>query len=150
MILLAHMLFGSAVASFIKMPVLAVVLAFLSHYLLDFIPHTEYDIKNIKEKNWHKIFPEILKIFFDFFGAILLILIFSSNQPIIYAGAIVSLIPDGFTLFGIIFPNKITLAHDNIHRKKIHFLKYKKISIFWRILSQTLITLISIVSLLIT
>ena len=76
MILLAHLIFGAAIASKIHNPFLAVVLAFLSHYFLDFMPHTEYDIKNIhliKGKQWRKIYPEILKVLLDFLSGILLI-----------------------------------------------------------------------------
>lgn len=150
MILLLHMLFGVAIASYMKNPILAVFLAFLSHYFLDFIPHTEYDIKNIKEKHWRKVFPEILKIFLDISSGILLIFIFSnpsarSGQAIIYIFAFTALIPDGLTFLNILFPNKFLNFHDNIHRKKMHFLKQIKISNFWRIFSQVAVVIFSII-----
>ncbi|MEK7562548.1 MAG: hypothetical protein AAB509_02630 [Patescibacteria group bacterium] len=144
MILLIHLILGAAIASHIKIPVLALILAFLSHYFLDFIPHVEYDIKNIKEKHWRKSLPEILKVILDFSLGILLIFVFSENQPIIYICALAAMAPDGLTFLSALFPNKILAFHNNIHRKRVHFLKDKKISSFWRILSQITMAVISI------
>jgi len=144
MILLVHMLFGAATASLVKNPIFAVVLAFLGHYSLDFIPHVEYDIKDIKEKRWHRAYPEIIKVFLDFLTGFLIIFTFSGNRSMIYICALTAVIPDGFTFLNIIFPNKILVLHDKIHRGKIHILKNKKISVFWRIISQVIIAVISI------
>lgn len=145
MILLAHLLLGAAIASKIKYAPLAIILALLSHYFLDLIPHIEYSIKNIKEKQWHKSAPDISRVFLDFLFGMLLVLIFSNNQPLIYICAIVALIPDSLTIISSIFPNKILSAHDKIHTEKIHFLKYKKIPTFWRIFSQVFVIIISII-----
>ncbi|MBI1866600.1 MAG: hypothetical protein HY005_03445 [Candidatus Staskawiczbacteria bacterium] len=148
MILTAHLLLGAAIASKIEYAPAALFMAFLSHYFLDILPHIEYSISNISEKQWQKSAPDILSVFLDFFFGILLILIFSNNQPIIYMGAFVALIPDSLTIISSVFPNKILSKHDQLHRGKIHFLKYKKISIFWRISSQILAIIISIILLL--
>ncbi|MDO8486638.1 MAG: hypothetical protein Q7S77_03020 [Candidatus Staskawiczbacteria bacterium] len=145
MILAAHLLLGAVVASKINNIPVAIIMALLSHYYLDLIPHIEYSIKNIKEKQWHKSTPDILKVFLDFLFGILIILIFSNNQPIIYICAFVALIPDSLTVISLIRPNKILSEHDKFHTEKIHFLKYKKISTFWRILSQILVIIISII-----
>ena len=159
MILSAHLLLGAAVASKIKYAPLAIILALLSHYFLDLIPHIEYSINNIAKKQWQKSAPDILKVLLDFFFGILLILTFSNNQPIIYIGALIALIPDSLTIISSIYPrsgnpssreflatlNKVLSKHDQFHTKKIHFLKYKKIPTFWRILSQLLVVIISII-----
>ena len=126
MILTPHLLLAAAIASKIKYPPLAIVLAFLSHYLLDLIPHVEYSIDNISEKRWQKSLPDILRVFLDFSLGMLLILIFSNNRPIVYTCALIALIPDSLTIINSIFPNKILKIHNNIHQRKIHFLKYKK------------------------
>lgn len=145
MILTPHLLLGAVIGSKIEYFPLAIILAFLSHYLLDLIPHTEYSINNISEKRWQKSLPDFLRVFLDFSLGLLLILVFSNNQPIIYISALVALIPDGLTIISSILPNKILSKHDQFHTKKIHFLKYKKISTSWRILSQILVIFISII-----
>lgn len=157
MILTAHLLFGAAIASKIQNPFLAAVFAFLGHYLLDLIPHVEYDIKSILNKRWKKSLPAILKVAVDFFSGILIIFIFSDNQPIIYICAFLSILPDGFTVLSLILAdpdnepaddyrisrNKILNAHNRFHRTKIHFLKNLNISKFWKISNQALIIIIS-------
>src|SRR3990167_9537643 len=125
MTLTPHLLLGAAIGSKIGNLPLAIVLAFLSHYLLDLIPHIEYPIDNISKKQWRKSLPDFLRVFLDFSFGVLLILIFSNNQPIIYVCALVALIPDSLTIISSIFPNRVLSAHDKIHTEKIHFLKYK-------------------------
>jgi len=143
MILLAHLLFGAAIGSSVKNIFLALILAFLAHYFLDLFPHIEYNIENIKEKQWRKALPAFVRVFIDFCLGILLIFIFSNNQPIIYVCAFLSILPDVFSFLYIIWPNKILEANYKFHTK-IHFLKEKKISTFWRIFSQVLAVIISI------
>lgn len=155
MILLAHILFGAAIGSLVKNIPLAIVLAFLSHYLLDLLPHIDYPIKNIEKKQWRKALPDILKLALDFCSGIFLILIFSKNQPIIYICALLAILPDGFTALNYLVPNKISKIHNKLHQK-IHFLRYNppshrasegqiKISIFWRVASQVAVVIISII-----
>jgi len=129
MILIAHMLAGAALASKINTVWLVVLLAFLSHYLLDFLPHIEYSNKKVKY------------IFLDFVSGLILIYIFSTNTPIIYICTFFDLIQDGFTLLDMLSNRKNFPIHDNFHRKKIHFLKNKKISVFWRLFFQISVTI---------
>jgi len=148
MILLVHMLLGAIIASKISAP-LCFVLAFLSHYFLDFFPHIEYPIENLKKNHWHKSMPDILRVSSDFCLGLLLISIFynsmaTSGELIILAGAFFAILPDGFTILNSALPNKILKIHDDFHRKKIHFLKDKKIPRFWRIVSQLAVIAISI------
>ncbi|MEK7061636.1 MAG: hypothetical protein AAB957_00025 [Patescibacteria group bacterium] len=149
MTLTPHLLLGAAVASKIEYLPAALLMAFLSHYFLDLIPHIEYSIDNITKKQWQKSMPDILRVLLDFSFGMLLILIFShpstNGQIVIYIGAFIALIPDSLTIISSIYPNKILLKHDQFHREKIHFLKHKKISTFWRILSQLLVIIISII-----
>ncbi len=140
MILLVHFLFGAAIGSTITNIPLAIVLAFFSHYFLDFFPHIEYSIENIEKKQWRKITPDILKISLDFFSGILFVFLLSKNQPIIYICALFSLLPDAGNVLRRIAPNKF---RDKFH-EKVHFLKDKKISFFWRILSQIMVLVLSI------
>lgn len=144
MILLAHMLFGAAIGTIIKNPLLGVILAFLSHYFLDFFPHVEYSIENIKNKSLKKSLPDFLKISLDFLAGIAVISFLSNNSLIIFICAFFAILPDGFTILSYLFPNKILKIHDVAHRQKIHFLMYKKISNFWRILTQAAAIVFSI------
>jgi len=144
MILLVHLLFGAAIGSVVKNIPIAIILAFLSHYFLDFIPHTEYPIGSIRKQPWQRALPEITKIFLDFCLGILLIFLLFKNQPIVYICAFLAILPDGFTVLNNHFPNKILELHRRIHIEKIHFLKNKKISIFWRIFSQVIVVILSI------
>jgi len=143
MILTAHLLFGALIGKKISNPFLAIVLAYFSHYFLDVFPHVEYDIENIKKNQWRKSAPDILRVSLDFLLGILLILIFSQNKPIIYFCGFFAILPDGLTILNYFFPNKILKAHNNFH-EKIHLYKHKKISNFWRVLSQLIIVIISV------
>jgi len=144
MILTPHLILGAVIGSKIEYIPLAIILAFLSHYILDLIPHIEYSIKNIEKKQWQKSLPETIKIFLDFALGILLILFFSDNQPTVFICAFFAISPDGISFLNYFISNKILKKLSDFHHEKIHFLKNKKISIFWRILSQVLIVLISI------
>jgi len=142
MILTCHFLVGALIAAKIKIIPLALLLDFLSHYLLDFIPHIEYSVKNIKEKSWEKSLPDFLKVILDISSGILLIFILK-NQPIIFLGAFFAVSSDGFSFLSLISSNHLIKVHQNFHRR-IHFLENKKISPFWRIFSQISIILIVI------
>ena len=143
MILLIHLLFGAAIGSVVKNITLGLFLAFSSHYLLDALPHVDYPIKNIKEKQWRRALPDALKVILDISLALLLLLIFSTNKPIVYVYGLIAVVPDGLTLLGYLFSNKFLEKHYNLHQK-IHFLKNAKISIFWRFASQIIILFVSI------
>lgn len=118
------MIFGAAIAFKIHNPVLAVVLAFLSHYVLDFIPHIEYD--------WKKSYFSFLKVILDFFIGILLISIFSDLRPVVFIASFFAILPDGLSLLNF---------HKKFHQEKIHYFRDKKISNFWRIFFQVLMAL---------
>lgn len=141
---MVHMIFGALIASKIQNPFWAVILAFLSHYFLDFIPHNEYPIENMRKGLRKESLPDILRITLDFLSGILLISIFTNMAPVILTAVFFSILPDGFTVLSSVFPNKFLKLHDNLHRKKIHFLKKKKIFAFWKIFSQVSIIIISV------
>ena len=147
MILICHLLVGAAIASNIQFAHLALFLAFLSHYFLDAMPHWEYSTKNIKKKQWEKSSRDFLKISLDAGAGILLIFMFSRNQPIIYAGACLACLADVLIVLYLIFPNKLLKIHHGFH-EKMHFPKDKKFPIFWKIFTAVSISLISILFLL--
>lgn len=152
MILLVHMIFGAAVGyraySLTNSIWVATLFALLGHYFLDVFPHVEYlksteeSVKKIK-KSPKEYLPDALKVCIDLFLGLMLIFAIK-DQPMIYFYAIMGIIPDGFTVINSLISNNILKKHQYFHGEVIHFLKYKKISIFWRILTQAVAALISI------
>lgn len=143
MVLMPHLLVGATIATNIKFLPLALGLAFLSHYLLDSLPHWEYSIKNIQQKLWKKSLPEFLKIFLDISFGSFLVFIISKNLVLAGAGGFFAILPDGLVILGLIFPNRLLKIHSNFHQK-IHFPKNKKAPLFWGIFSQFLVMLVAI------
>lgn len=149
MILTTHLLVGAAIASktkFLPLP-LSLLLAFLSHYLLDALPHREYSVKNIKRKIWKKSLSDFLKVFLDVFIGSFILLALSKNLLLALAGGLFAILPDGLILLGLLFPNRLLKLHSNFHQK-MHFPKDKKIPIFWGIFSEVLVSIVAIYTLL--
>jgi hypothetical protein len=147
MILLVHILLGAAIGYQIKNIYLAIILAFLSHYLMDLIPHIEYPINNVG-KNWKKSLPQILNVGLDLFLGLFLVCFFVGFDLKVFVCAFFAIIPDGISLIGRLLPNNFFIMHNDFHQKKIHFLRVentKKIPHFWRIASQVLVVIISII-----
>lgn len=150
MILLAHMLLGAAMAKLVPNPFLAVFLAFLSHYFLDIFPHVEYDIKNIKNKNWKKSLPDAAKVCLDFFAGLAAVYFLSRNDFLTILCALFSIIPDGLSVINSVLNNKLLQLHSWLHQGKLHFLSHKKIPLFWRIFTQAFAACLSIYILAVT
>ncbi len=139
MILFCHILVGALIASKIKFIPLVLFLAFLSHYLLDFVPHIEYSIENIKEKRWKNSLTDFLKVLLDIFLGILAISLLFAGKSIIFIGAFFAILSDFLTLLYFIFPsNRFLISHYILHIK-IHSFKLKKISLFWKISGEFLV-----------
>ncbi len=159
MILSLHLLVGAVIAVKFEFLPLVILFAFLSHYLLDFIPHWEYSIENIKKRNWKKSGLDFLKLTLDLgVGSILIMFIHHLtrvNYFILFTAAFFAILPDILTALNWLCPNnKVLKYHFNFHHK-IHFpkdpapeqVRYgagKKILLFWRIFSQVLIVIIVI------
>ena len=143
MILMVHLLIGAVIVLNINYLPLGFGLAFLSHYLLDVLPHWDYCIENIKEKKWKNSFKDFLKICLDICSGILIIFIFSKNFFLSLIGGLVAVLPDGFILLNLIYPNKLLIIHKNLHQKT-HFPKGKKISPFWGITIEIIIFFLAI------
>lgn len=146
MIFTFHLLFGAAIAAKIPILPLAFLFCFLSHYFLDFLPHKDlYTVPNIHKRQWKNSFFDFSKVFLDFFFGTLLILILSKNFLLSFSGGFSAALPDGFVLLHLIFPkNKLLKWHYTFHKEKTHFLKKKKIPVFWEIFTQFLILILSI------
>ena len=139
MILLVHLLFGALIGQKIANPFLAIILAFLGHYLLDSIPHVEYT--KIGSKIGRR---DIVLVATDLLTGLLLIAIFAKHQPIVYICAFFAVLPDILFSLSLILHNKFLTMHEKIHNG-VHFLENKKISKFWRIASQVVVATICVV-----
>lgn len=151
MILIPHLVVSGVIAAKISFLPLALFLAFLSHYLLDFLPHVEYSIDNIENKKWKKSGKDFLKLWVDFLiGLIFLVvihLIARTNYYVLAGAGFAGILPDIITAAYFIFPNdKFLKWHYNLHQK-LHIFKYKKISDKWRIFSQAAVVVLALVSL---
>ncbi len=144
MILLAHMLLGALIGQKIGSAIVAIILALLSHYFLDFFPHIEYDIDKIKLKEWKNAKSQILNVLLDFFSGLLLILLFFNKTIIVFICALIAVIPDCLSALELFWQNEDLKKHNYFHQERIHFLKYKKISNAWRISTQILVVIISL------
>lgn len=163
MILTTHLITGAAIASNVQPIPLGLILALLSHYLLDFIPHEDYPVNNIFEKRWKNSKKDFLKVGIDvLFGAIV-VLIIAENWLLAILGGFLGIAPDFGILLRLLFPkNKFLKAQSYFHRRIIHycprkaespnpqqfncsaFTPNKKIPLFWKILPQLAITLLAI------
>lgn len=145
MILLVHMLFGAAVGSLVQNPLAGTFLALASHYFLDIFPHIEY-LESTEESIKTKKPGDIVKILTDFALGILLMILFSGNQAILYVYAFVAIVPDGLTVVTHLLPNLLLQKHHHLHGGIIHYLtKQKKFPTFWKIATQVVAVSISLV-----
>lgn len=152
MILLVHMLFGAAIGSVVGSLPLAIILALLGHYFLDLFPHIEYldgvekSIEGLRSNTWSKKIKSVLKVFLDFSIGVLLIFLLSKNQPVIYICALVAIVPDGLTVIHALFPKLGLELHHQFHGVKVHYLtKQKNFHTFWKILTQIVAVVASII-----
>lgn len=164
MFLTPHFLTGAAIAQNSSDPTTGLIFAFLSHYLLDAIPHREYAINNIRQARWDKSLPDFLKSFLDLFLALAIVFLLSKNKFLAIAGGFAAILPDALTVVYLRFKNsdsKIIKAlerHHFFHDEIIHWFekeKYesknslvKKISLMGKILSQFIVMAIAVLFLL--
>ena len=177
MILTIHAVAGAAVANQFQNKLIAWVLAFLSHFLLDAIPHREYSLENVKFGfRSRKFWKLAAKVLFDLLLGFILIIIFTKQRSNLIHnlfGGFCALIPDGLTFLWVIirdnnlkkfFSEKI-IVEDNskptdkllqtlnnllekfYHRYHNNLHWFKNTPLFWGIFSQFLILTISLFSL---
>lgn len=112
MILAPHILAGALVGSKASSPALAAIFGFLSHYVLDALPHFEYDIENLKDSQSRinkKFIIQILKVAIDFsvgFGLGLWLVWNTPARNLALSGMLGALIPDGLLFLAWRLPNQ--------------------------------------------
>lgn len=148
MILIPHLIISGVIAANISFWPLALILAFFSHYLLDFLPHNEYLINNIKQRKWITAGPDFLKLSIDFiigFGFLVLIhYIKNTSYYILFVAGIMGILPDMLYFFSFTYRNNKILKWNSFLHEKIHFFKDKKISGMWRTLIQIATVLLAL------
>jgi len=100
MILTPHLLAGAAIGSKVnqrRLIFFLIILSLLSHYLLDAIPHLEYDVTGLKNGLNLNFLIAAGKALLDFaVGFFIILYLHRKNRSLFYAlfGATVALVPD--------------------------------------------------------
>lgn len=97
MLILAHSTVGLLIGTVVKNPVLSFFLAWLSHYVLDFIPHSDTGYFKNTEKDWLKNKKVVIWVFIDALLSITLfylVILKTGFTLSILAGYLGSLVPD--------------------------------------------------------
>ncbi len=136
MILSSHALIGAAVARvFTSNPILAFIIGFMSHYLVDAIPHWQYrltslmnghgDLKEKKVVTTKGLVRDFLYLSLDFcFGMLLPLYFFwadgrgAGEFPLAIAlGAFGGMLPDALQFFHWLMPKGLLDLHQKFHNR---------------------------------
>jgi len=141
MILAIHSLLATVINLKIKNFLIAILLSFFSHYLLDFLPHWEYSIQPLrfKNKNQRQVILNIFKICLDLSVGCTLALLFSPPTLSLFLIIFFSLLPDALNILSSFLPLSILKWHTTFHTQKVHYFKYKKVPLFYKFLFPFLI-----------
>lgn len=128
MILVTHSLVGTALAHRSTSYLAVFVVAFVSHYIFDMIPHWHYPSPRIKDAvtgpfgkktmrlQW-KYIPEMIRIAIDLLlGVGLSLAFFPATRETILIAAIGAVLPDLLVGFSKFYPLRPLVWHDRFHR----------------------------------
>lgn len=138
MTLAPHGILGAFVAAKVSQathPALGLILAFLSHFLLDAIPHWDYLISSLKKARFlsakelvknYDFWRDILSITLDLLICLIAVIILFENLPqfpIALAGAFTAILPDLLQFLHWLFPSSHLLQlfkkfHHQFHASK--------------------------------
>lgn len=140
---------GAAIASKTANPILGILFAFLSHYIVDAIPHKDYSIENLSERKWNgAALREFLFALTDVvFGLsfVYLLTLGEKSAFVLLAAGFAAALPDGIGVLGEYvlprpFLNIINAGH------KLHFdSKTKKAPLILGVGSQVALGIVSMV-----
>jgi len=161
MILTTHAVFGAAVASLVPdHPIIGFTLGFASHFVLDAIPHKDYELISIESDSKSKIqlinilqkkfslLRDIIFVSLDALVGFILAFLFFFNPAypwIFFVGAFGSLIPDGMTFLYLIFKNKSLAAFYHFHSGYIHSRYILKLNQFVGVIFQFVTVVVLII-----
>jgi len=126
MILSVHILFGAAVGNAMGNAALGVPLAFASHYMLDALPHREYDIdrvENVARVGIRAALFDFAKVFIDFFGGLIALILIAPPEtvlPWLLVFGFIACVPDGISFLNFALPNNRILKRQLRFHKYIH------------------------------
>ena len=134
-----HALVGAAIGSQIGSPLIAIPIAFLSHFACDKVPH--WDVMTDKNKSQNLIiFESIIDVFVSI-GLVWLIFLYflHADSPVnIFLCAFSAQLPDWMEVPYSIFKIKIPLVYDNYQiQSKIHDIWFdSRLKAPWGIVTQ--------------
>lgn len=127
-----HMLTGAAIAVMVRQPLLAILLAIISHYLLDTMPHFGIEEEEVEEKRKGRLFWTVFAIDVALLVAWLALLphmLDSHIAPwIVWTTMIAAYIPDAVWLYRFAYRqvtgrykrrSKLTQFHANIQHEYV-------------------------------
>lgn len=121
------------------------MLSIFAHYLMDTIPHREYDISSLKKKLSKKSIPDLTQITIDFLIGVILSFWFTWNTvPLaaIIAGIIGSVLPDFLTFIYWQTKTPFLKAITDFHRDTIHPKNNKNTPLIWGLGTQVIAAII--------
>ncbi len=108
MLTISHLTAGTAIATKVKNPKKIVILALISHYFFDALPHTEVGVI-IKQQPFRYNWETIVGIFDTILGIVLVLFLikkFSLNRKLVFLSAFFASLPD---IFYVIFSRYLCL-----------------------------------------
>jgi len=136
---IVHFLIGAVIIQNFNINA-AVFLIIASHFIADLIPHLDYKINNIRQKNWNKAWKEMFFVSIDVFAAIFIVIILADNPILALIGGFIGIFPDILDLFHYMIPkSRILKAIWYFHSPIIHYFDRKKIPNIIRLLNQIIV-----------
>ena len=143
MLTLSHSTVGLLIGTVVPNPVLSFFLAWLSHYILDFIPHSDVGYFKDRGENWLKNKRVIAWVFLDVILSIIVFGLVIAKRGfgfILLAGYIGSLVPDildnsPFWSEAIRKIPAVKWEYERVHNYFHHTVKEKKVFIYGIIIS---------------
>lgn len=162
MIITPHLLLGAAIGAKIKHFGWIIVLGIVSHFILDKIPHWDYEVglkKFSKQKSYKALFISFLKITIDgLIGLIIVFFIIWQKEiteiryfSFVLVGILASLLPDFILGTILLFYNKFgNLAKNyvNFHENIAHYKKHITKPTLLGLGTEIIVSLIAIIMLL--
>ena len=143
-----HALAGAAIGSKIHSYWLVAVLALASHYILDMIPHKEYDTGDLDRRVFGKgMIIDLGKIALDFSVALVLGFFLTKDRAdmgYVFAGMFFGILPDILTYLKILLRFPLPRFMQDFH-VKIHFLNKREIPDWIKVSSQVVVAVVSII-----
>jgi len=160
MILVTHGIVGASIAiGFQSNPVLGVFLAFVSHFVLDMIPHLDYRLKSVENSdnpllvkiiNNHHRYTDFCRVAFDgllglSFPLVTIYLLFGDHLYIALAGSAFAILPDFLQFVYFKTHAKLLASYAKFHTKiNIRAHLYKRPVLGF--VTQFVVALISVVT----